>query len=73
MNNVDPNTANFSVDERTLTDLRKKLSAEFHLFFNCDTAAINFWRDIRAAIRLEDIEDRYGSREFFSWLVDFGP
>jgi len=73
LNNVDPNTANFDVDEKTLTGLRKKMTSEFHLFLGCDAAAINFWRDIQSSISMESLEDRFGSKEFFRWLKDFGP
>ena len=73
VNNVDPNLANFNIDDRTLPELRKKLSSEFHLFFNCEAASLNFWREIQRSIDPGKLEDHYGSKAFFEWLVDFRP
>lgn len=73
VNGVDPNRANFRVDERTLPALRERLSREFHLFFNGETPTLNFWRDIQEAAAEGVPEDLYGSREFFRWLQDFAP
>jgi hypothetical protein len=68
---VDPAQANFHIDDRTLPELKRRLMDEFHVFFKCDTAALNFWREIQDAIVPSLLNDRYGSREFFLWMSGY--
>jgi len=69
VNGIDPELCNFRMTGRTLPDLKKKIISEYYLFLKGEST-LDFWRDIQANIRLEEIpSDRYGSKEFFAWFA----
>jgi hypothetical protein len=71
VNGIDPERCNFKMSARTLLDLKKKMISEYYLFLKGEST-LDFWRDIQASIRPEQIaDDRYGSREFFGWFAGF--
>lgn len=70
VNNVDPAECGFPIDARTLPALRRRIETRYYVLFRGESA-LDFWRDIQDGIRLDALEDRYGSREFFAWLLSF--
>lgn len=70
LNNIDPNACGFPIDQTTLSRLKSRMTLTFPLFFRSQSV-LDFWRNIQASIRLDDIENRYGSRAFFAWLSSF--
>mgnify|MGYP001606790418 CR=1 FL=1 len=73
LNGVDPEKCNFSVHEKTFEDLKKALqkSHVYYTFFNNSPAAVCFWREMQDAATQDAGLDRYGSHEFFRWLVRY--
>ena len=70
MNNIDPARCNFIIDADTLPQLKKRMLKEYYFFFRGESA-LDFWRTIQEDIRIDEIEDRYGAREFFRWFSGF--
>jgi hypothetical protein len=70
INNVDPATCNFHINHETLPTLKKKILYQYDLFFHGESA-LDFWREIQDSVRLDEIQDMYGSKAFFHWFVQF--
>ncbi len=71
VNNVDPNEVNFSIDETSLENLKEIVLHKFNLFFRGNDTTLDYWRAIRRAVNLEEIQDMHGSKKFFAWLIRF--
>lgn len=71
VNNVDPALCNFKINRNTLPALKKKMLTGYYFFLN-DEGTLDFWKAIQRSIDLDSIEDMYGSREFFTWMSEFG-
>jgi hypothetical protein len=68
--NIDPNTCNFHVDEKTLVGLRNRLANPFlrHAFIHGGEAHLRDWRFLLRSIHESDLVDIHGSRAFLTWL-----
>jgi len=71
LNNMDPNQLNFNVTPETLPALKTKLTRKFNLIFRGNEMQINYWRAIQETVRLNELQDLYGSKSFFQWFKDF--
>ena len=70
VNNIDPNHLNFEMTDRTLSELRSRMTGSFyHFFYNANELV--FFRQIQSALALNEIQDIRGSKDFFKWFQDF--